>query len=158
MGGGGKRKRPGTPRSQHRVRRPRVLVVDDFADDRDMYMEYFRFVGFDVVGAADGETAIELAARTHPSVIIMDLSLPKMNGWEATRALKRDPETSDILIVAVTGHGEEESRRRAIDAGCDLFIVKPCLPADIGKQVLRLLDGSVIDATSTRVGRSDRRK
>lgn len=137
-----------------------MLVVDDFVDNREMYMEYFRFVGFEVIGAADGEAAIELARRERPSAVIMDLSLPGMNGWEATRALKSDPVTSDIVVVVVTGHGEPEHRERAFEAGCDLFIVKPCLPAKILEDMLSILDASVVGKVTSpdRATRSGRGK
>jgi hypothetical protein len=75
---------------------PFVLVVDDIADHREMYIEYLRFAGFRVAGAADGASAIDAARTLRPSVILMDLSLPGIDGWEATRILKSDPQTRDI--------------------------------------------------------------
>lgn len=126
--------------SRARVRPPVVLVVDDFIDNREMYGEYLEHVGFRVLEAADGATAIEIARAKKPSVIVMDLSLPGVDGWEATRILKSDPATRDIVIVVLTGHAEATSKARAFAAGCDAFVTKPCLPADIADEVKRCLD------------------
>src|SRR5205807_9357571 len=84
--------------------RPRVLVVDDYPDAREMYTEYLEFSGFEVVQASNGAEALERAIDTIPDIILMDLSLPVMDGWEATRRLKADRRTWDIPVVALTGH------------------------------------------------------
>jgi CheY-like chemotaxis protein len=128
------------PGSRARLRRPRVLVVDDVADNREMYMEYLKFAGFSVLGAVDGATAIEAARSHHPAVILMDLSMPGINGCGAARILKDDPATSDILIFAVTGHAEASYREQAALAGCDLFIPKPCSPRELVEHICRQLD------------------
>lgn len=112
-----------TPEVRHTV-----LVVDDFEDNRLMYVEYLAFHGFTVAEARNGREALALARTLMPSVIIMDLSLPVMDGWEATRRLKADPATSHIRIVALTGHAEDAHEQRALGAGCDDFVAKPCLP------------------------------
>lgn len=125
------------------MRRPLVLVVDDKDDNRDMYLEYLEFIGFRVAGARDGEGAIAAARSLHPSVILMDLSLPGTDGWAATRILKADPATRDILIVAVTGHAAPAHRDEALRAGFDLFLAKPCLPREIARHVVELLDRAV---------------
>src|SRR5690349_7334295 len=107
---------------------PLVLLVDDYPDAREMYREYLVFSGFDVAEASSGREAIDKAAAIQPDIILMDLSLPGMDGWEATRLLKGQPETEAIPVVALTGHalaGHSEDARRA---GCDAFITKPCLP------------------------------
>jgi two-component system, cell cycle response regulator DivK len=122
------------------MRKLLVLVVDDVRDNREMYIEYLRYVGFRCVGAEDGESAIRMARELQPAMILMDLSLPGVDGWEATRILKTDPETKAIPIVAVSGHAEPDCRTRALALGCDLFIAKPALPSDLTEEVLRLLD------------------
>jgi CheY-like chemotaxis protein len=127
-------------RSHQRVRAPRVLVVDDDADNRDMYVDFFGLAGFDAVGANDAPTAIELARTFRPALITMDLWLPGMSGSEATRILKTDPTTRDIIVFALTGHAESKYREEAAQAGCDLFIAKPCLPQELLEHVLRALD------------------
>src|SRR4249919_1453945 len=84
--------------------RPRVLLVDDYPDAREMYSEYLKFSGFDVVEASNGVEALQRAIENTPDIILMDLSLPVMDGWEATRRLKEDARTSGIPVVALTGH------------------------------------------------------
>ena len=84
--------------------RPRVLIVDDYPDAREMYSEYLQFSGFDVVEAANGMEALQRAVDAAPDIILMDLSLPVMDGWEATRRLKADKRTAGIPVVALTGH------------------------------------------------------
>jgi len=118
---------------------PLILVVDDFEDNREMYTQFLRFSGYRVAEAVDGVDAIAKAAALRPDLIVMDLSLPRMDGWEATRRLKKDPQTSHIPVVALTGHalaGHEEGAR---NAGCDSFVTKPCIPADLEAEVRRIL-------------------
>jgi two-component system, cell cycle response regulator DivK len=124
------------------MRAPLVLVVDDVPDNREMYLEYFRFAGFSVIAAVSGEEAVAKAREARPSVILMDLTMPGIDGWEATRILKSDPATRAIRIIALTGHAEPWSRARAMLVGCDLFLAKPALPADVAAHVIRLLDAS----------------
>jgi CheY-like chemotaxis protein len=107
---------------------PLVLVVDDYADAREMYAESLVVAGFRVVEAENGLDAIERAQQCTPDVILMDLSLPGLDGWEATRRLKADPGTCDIPVVAVTGHPQARASDEARRAGCDRFVVKPALP------------------------------
>lgn len=142
--------RPPKYLSPTRTKHPLVLVVDDKPDNREMYMEYLRWVGFRVVGASDGETAIAIANESHPAVILMDLSLPGVDGWEATRRLKEATATRGIHIVAVTGHAEAECRARAIDVGFDLFVAKPSLPLDIAERIAHLLGGKLERSRASR--------
>jgi two-component system, cell cycle response regulator DivK len=120
--------------------RPRVLLVDDYPDAREMYCEYLEFSGFDVVEAANGLEALERAAEESPDIILMDLSLPIMDGWEATRRLKADPRTAGIPVVALTGHALAGISEGAKKAGCDAFVTKPCLPDDLVKEIRKVLD------------------
>jgi CheY-like chemotaxis protein len=122
--------------------RPCVLLVDDYPDAREMYSEYLQYSGFDVIEAGNGIEALQQAAERSPDIILMDLSLPVMDGWEATRRLKADRRTAGIPVVALTGHalaGISEGARRA---GCDAFITKPCLPEDLVKEIRKVLDQS----------------
>lgn len=121
---------------------PLVLVVDDFDDGREMYASYLRFSGYRVDEAADGREAIAKAFDILPDIILMDLSLPGIDGWQATRQLKNDARTHSIPIVALTGHALEVHSRRALEAGCDAFIVKPCMPTDLLNEMRRILDAS----------------
>jgi two-component system, cell cycle response regulator DivK len=115
------------PRALRKRRReaPLVLVVDDYEDNRIMYTEYLAYAGFRVIEAADGEEAILKAARLHPDVVVMDLSLPGIDGWEATRAIKADK--PGMPVIALTGFSMSHAQS-AREAGCDDFITKPCLP------------------------------
>lgn len=110
---------------------PLVLVVDDFEDNRAMYVEYLRFQGFKVAEAVNGAEAIAQTSELMPGIIVMDLSLPVVDGWEATRRIKADSRTSHIRIIALTGHAEPSHAKKALDAGCDDFIAKPCLPESL---------------------------
>ena len=121
--------------------RPRVLLVDDYPDAREMYSEYLKFSGFDVVEASNGVEALQRAIENTPDIILMDLSLPVMDGWEATRRLKEDARTSDIPVVALTGHALAGMFEGAKRAGCDAFVTKPCLPEDLVKEIRSVLNG-----------------
>ncbi|MCC7123741.1 MAG: response regulator [Acidobacteria bacterium] len=114
---------------------PLVLVVDDYDDAREMYAESLLVYGFRVAEAANGLQAIELARSLTPDVILMDLSLPGMDGWEATRLLKADARTMHIPVVALTGHALSSALDRARAAGCDRFVVKPALPDTVVDEV-----------------------
>ncbi len=134
--------------SETRPERPRVLLVDDYPDAREMYTEYLEFSGFEVVEAENGLEALQRAADTAPDIILMDLSLPVMDGWEATRRLKADKRTASIPVVALTGHALAGISEGAKKAGCDAFVTKPCLPEDLVKEIRR-----VLDATANKRGR-----
>jgi CheY-like chemotaxis protein len=118
---------------------PLILVVDDYQDAREMYAEYLQFTGFRVAEAKNGNEAVEQALALLPDLILMDLSLPGMDGWEATRVLKADSRTRNIPIVALTGHALAGSSEGAKKAGCDAFVTKPCLPDDLVVEVRRML-------------------
>ena len=127
------------PKDVRPVTGPLILIVDDFQDNREMYTQYLRFNGYRVAEAVDGHDALAKAGALHPDLIVMDLSLPGLDGWEATRRLKADPYTKDIPVIALTGHalaGHEEGAR---GAGCDAFVTKPCIPADLETEIRRIL-------------------
>jgi CheY-like chemotaxis protein len=123
------------------TRKPLVLVVDDFADNREMYSEYLSFSGYEVIEAKNGREAIDAAHARLPDIIIMDLSLPVMDGWEATRRLKADDRTRKIPVVALTGHALAGHSKGAREAGCDSFLAKPCLPDQLVAEIRRMLEG-----------------
>jgi CheY-like chemotaxis protein len=120
--------------------RPLVLVVDDYQDAREMYAEYLAYSGFRVAEASNGVEALQKAFDLLPDVILMDLSLPGMDGWAATRRLKTDERTQRIPVVALTGHALAGASESARLAGCDAFVTKPCLPDELVLQVRRMLD------------------
>jgi CheY-like chemotaxis protein len=117
-----------------------ILVVDDYQDAREMYAEYLQFSGFRVAEARNGNEAVAQAFTLLPDLILMDLSLPGMDGWEATRLLKADERTKNIPVVALTGHALAGASEGAKKAGCDSFVTKPCLPDDLVVEVRRMLD------------------
>jgi two-component system cell cycle response regulator DivK len=102
-----------------------ILVVDDFEDAREMLAEYLRFRGYHVVEARTGAEAVTLARELKPRVVLMDLTMPELDGWNATRILKTDPATQDIVVIAVTAHALAPDEARARSAGCDGYIPKP---------------------------------
>jgi CheY-like chemotaxis protein len=119
-----------------------VLVVEDYQDAREMYAAYLQFSGYDVAEATNGIEAIEKALELMPDIILMDLALPKMDGWEATRRLKQDERTKHIPIVALTGHALPGHADGARAAGCDSFVTKPCLPDELVAEIRRMLGES----------------
>lgn len=123
-----------------RAESPLVLVVEDYQDAREMYAEYLRFAGFRVAEARNGIEALEKASSLSPDIILMDLALPRMDGWEATRRLKADDRTRAIPVVALTGHALAGHAEGARQAGCDAFVTKPCLPDALVAEVRRVLD------------------
>jgi two-component system cell cycle response regulator DivK len=116
-----------------------VLVVEDYQDAREMYAAYLQFSGYRVAEATNGLEAIEKSLELLPDIILMDLALPKMDGWEATRRLKTDERTKHIPIVALTGHALAGYAEGARQAGCDAFVTKPCLPDALVAEIQRML-------------------
>lgn len=118
---------------------PLVLVVEDYQDAREMYAAYLQFSGYRVAEATNGMEAIEKTLELLPDIILMDLALPRMDGWEATRRLKLDERTKHIPIVALTGHALAGHAEGARQAGCDSFVTKPCLPDALVAEIQRML-------------------
>ena len=125
------------PRSTNGVPRanlepaPIVLVVDDVDDNRMLYASTVREAGYHVEEARNGVEALEKIGSKRPAVIIMDLSMPVLDGWETTRRIKSDPRTSDIVVIAVTGHGTHFGIQKATEAGAAAVLTKPCEPGDL---------------------------
>lgn len=121
---------------------PLILVVDDYPDAREMYAESLAGAGFAVTGAGSGEEAIEQARALAPAAIVMDVSLPGIDGWTATREMKADPRTAGIPVLAVTGHAWSNAQDMAREVGCAGLLIKPCLPDEMVDAVKRLLDST----------------
>jgi len=140
-----KQRRPQAPRDSERTppapKPVLVLIVDDFADNREMYSQFLEFSGFRVAEAQNGHEALEQAFALRPDLIVMDLSLPGLDGWEATRRLKADERTRTTPVIALTGHALAGHSKGAIDAGCDAFITKPCLPERLLEEIISMLKG-----------------
>lgn len=116
-----------------------ILIVEDNEDNRLIYTAYLEHVGYRVLEAGDGWTAIAMAQDGHPDLVLMDVSIPGIDGWEATRRLKANPATRAIPIIALTAHALAEDRLRAADAGCDGYLAKPIEPRDVAEEVARIL-------------------
>lgn len=106
-------------------RTPKILLVEDSEDNRGIIRELAEMMEVELVEAGNGREGVELAHQDHPDLILMDLSLPVMSGWEATSRLKADPETANIPVIALTAHAMEGDERRAREAGCDDYVSKP---------------------------------
>jgi len=102
-----------------------ILIVEDNEMNRDMLSRRLKRRGYEVLVATDGEMGIELARTQSPHLILMDMSLPLIDGWEATRRLKADPELKHIPVIALTAHAMATDRDKAIEAGCDDYDTKP---------------------------------
>lgn len=110
---------------------PLILVVDDFDDNRELYVSTIAEAGYPVLEATNGQEALDRIGSFRPAVIIMDLSMPVLDGWEATRRIKADPRTADIVIIALTSHATNFGLQKARDAGAQAVLTKPCVPADL---------------------------
>ena len=119
--------------------KPLILVVDDFEPGREMCAEYLAFRGYAVATAADGLEAVAKATELLPAVVLMDLSLPEIDGWEATRRLRADERTRDIRIIALTAHALAREKDRALEAGCDRVVTKPIAPKDLEAEIHEML-------------------
>jgi two-component system, cell cycle response regulator DivK len=104
---------------------PKILLVEDNEMNRDMLSRRLARRGYEVLVAVDGETGVEVATREAPALILMDMSLPGLDGWEATRRIKASPTTQAIGIIALTAHAMAGDREKALAAGCDDFDTKP---------------------------------
>jgi CheY-like chemotaxis protein len=114
-----------------------ILLVEDNADNQAIYRTILEHSGFTVVSAWDGEEAVRVARETLPALILMDISIPLMDGLSATRILKADPATAGIPIVALTAHAMQEDRAKALDAGCDGYLAKPVEPRRVMEEARR---------------------
>jgi two-component system, cell cycle response regulator DivK len=120
----------------------RVLIVEDNHDNRAIFAAILHHYGYEVLEAADGEAGVRIATESRPDVILMDISLPRMDGIEATTRLKQAEETASIPIIAVTAHAMREDEERVRRAGCDAYLAKPVEPLRVIEEVTRVLDGS----------------
>jgi CheY-like chemotaxis protein len=147
---------PPTPARSPRSR-PLILLVDDIEDCRDVYGQFLRFTGYEVVEATDGNEALATAVRLAPDAIVMDLWLPHLDGWESIRRLKALPATASIPILVLTGDAYAQARHDAEDAGCQAYLVKPCLPMAVAAEIGRLLVDVRAGTAPSEVGAPERR-
>ena len=118
---------------------PTVLLVEDNEDNLRIYSTILTFSGYQVVEATDGEAGLAAARDRQPDLILMDVSIPKIDGWEVTRMLKSDPATSTIPVIALTAHALATDRERAQEIGFDGYISKPAEPRQVLAEVERRL-------------------
>ena len=118
---------------------PLLLLVEDFPDAREMYQFYLARRGYRVEVAAEGHEALRLAMELHPSLILMDLGLPGIDGWTLIRMLKQDDGTRSIPILVLSGYTTSSARERAFAAGCNGYLTKPCLPARLAEEIDRAM-------------------
>ena len=116
-----------------------VLLVEDNEDNRIIYSTVLRHLGYNVVEAEDGTQAIALARSASPDIILMDISIPEVDGWEATRIIRADPATSAIPIIALTAHALADDRERASEVGFNAYLAKPIEPRAVVAEVRRWL-------------------
>ena len=116
-----------------------VLLAEDDADNRVIYGTLLRHVGYRVLESADGEGALALAREERPDLVLMDVTLPGLDGLEVTRRLKADPATRAIVVVALTAHAMGDSEAHCRAAGCDGYLAKPIAPREVAAEVGRLL-------------------
>jgi two-component system cell cycle response regulator DivK len=117
----------------------RILLVEDHEDNRNIYRTILEHFGYQVLVASDGREGIRMAREQRPDLILMDLSIPFVDGWEATRVLKQDLATAHLPIIALSAHALPEDRARAREAGCDGYLAKPAEPRRVLEEVNRFL-------------------
>jgi CheY-like chemotaxis protein len=127
------------PEIDRRRSRPVVLLVDDLEDQRELYRQYLHFAGYDVAVARDGYEAVDRALRLRPDVVIMDLSMPGVDGFETTQRLKVLEATRRIPVIALTAYGSLP-REWALAAGCAAYVRKPCYPNELADQISAVLE------------------
>ncbi len=117
----------------------KLLLVEDNEMNRDMLVRRLKRAGYEVAIAVDGAEGVLMALAEKPDLVLMDMSLPVMNGWDATRAIRRDPRTSAVPIIALTAHAMPGDREMAMDAGCNDYDTKPVDFARLQGKILALL-------------------
>jgi two-component system cell cycle response regulator DivK len=121
------------------VRGP-ILLVEDDTETRLAYRTLLEHAGWSVHEASDGEQALRIVGGVLPCVVVMDISIPGIDGWEVTQRLRLDERTRDVPVLLVTGHALDEDRQRARDLGCAGYLVKPLLPSRFVEEVERLTE------------------
>jgi two-component system cell cycle response regulator DivK len=119
----------------------RILVVDDNNDSRELVVKVLKNKGYEMIEAIDGEDALEKAVSEKPDLILLDISIPKLNGYEVTKRLKSLEEVRDIPVVALTAHAMKGDRAKALEAGCEGYISKPINVRELPAQVKSYMRG-----------------
>lgn len=119
-----------------------ILLVEDHEDNRIVYSTILEHFGYRVLLAGDGAEGVRMARESSPDLVLMDVSIPVMDGWQATAALKADPATARIPVIALTAHALPADRQRAEEVGCDGYLAKPVEPRRVLEEVRRFLGES----------------
>jgi two-component system cell cycle response regulator DivK len=119
----------------------KILVVDDNQDNRELVVKVLKNKGYEIIEAIDGEEAVEKAIAQKPDLILLDISIPKLNGYEVTRILKGKEDFKDIPVVALTAHAMKGDRLKALEAGCEGYITKPINVRELPAQVKSFIKG-----------------
>ena len=118
---------------------PKILLVEDNEMNRDMLTRRLHRQGFEVCCAPDGPTGVAMAESERPDLILMDVALGQMDGWEATQLIKARPSTAGIPIIALTAHALASDREKALEVGCNSYLAKPCEPKAVVSEVQRFI-------------------
>ena len=121
------------------IKPPLILVADDNLDAREMYCMYLRHEGFDCIEAENGAEALRLAREHRPVVVLMDATMPGVDGWQAIEQIRAEPDLRGTAVVMLTAHAFDEHRRRAESVGADAFLAKPVLPDELARRIRQLL-------------------
>ena len=124
---------PSSQEGAHQQKRRRLMVVDDNKDAAESMSMLFELWGHEVICAYDGRSALDTAARYRPDAVFLDIGLPGMDGYEIAERLRELPESASTVLVAITGYGQDEDRRRSREAGIDHHLVKPVAPETLHK-------------------------
>ena len=117
----------------------KILVIEDNQDNRELVAFVLEHAGHEITTAVNGVEGIEAAKKQHPDLILLDLALPEMDGWEVAKKLSTDPSTTEITLVALTAFTAPEDKRRAMEAGCDGYLSKPINAATFPGEVAKFL-------------------
>ena len=123
------------------MEQPLILIAEDDADNREGYAEFLTYLGYAVAQATNGQDAIESTRQLRPDVLLLDLALPVVDGWEVARVVKSDQQLRKTVIIALSACVFPGDVMRATQAGCDLFLDKPCYPQRVADEIQRMLEG-----------------
>jgi DNA-binding response OmpR family regulator len=137
---------------------PKILIAEDERDIRDLVVLSLEFAGFEVVAAANGVEAVQVAAEQKPDLILMDVRMPKMTGYEACKQLRQDKATQDIPVVFLSAKGQETEVKKGLDSGAADYIIKPFAPDELARRVREILKREAGDAHKRKTDDVHKRK